>query len=361
MKPWVDRILKFLIIHCFIFGFTLSAQNLIENPQKPLNKRSGRTIELQEVLRITDENGDFYFAYPRFIKVAEDGTIFVYDQDALLRFDQNGKFLQNYFKKGQGPGELNYVRNYTFQGNRLIVHSTNPNKIVWFDFDGTLIKDTKIIDIPGSLRFQLFHDNHCFFWKSEFPGKAEKPTTMDIPQVLVSIDQAGKVNQDLVSFPIKFYIFGGALVQYSTLKSIPHKNRYVFISHTREYLVHLFDIGSQKVLRTFNRDYKRVKTPKDYKGAAIVYEGKRYGPEQEKFLSDIENLFILEEKLWVATSTKDKMNRPLIDVFDFDGRYVDAFYLDMPGTLVATHADSLFVRERDENELIHIVKYKVID
>ncbi|UCE41715.1 MAG: 6-bladed beta-propeller [Candidatus Aminicenantes bacterium] len=326
-----------------------------------MNDKLGRLVKIQEILRITDEGGSFYFQYPPFIKVAADGTIFVYDQDELLRFDQNGKFLHNYYKKGQGPGELNYVRNYTFQDDRLIVHSANPNKIVWFNFDGTLIKDQKIFDVPGSIKFQLLKNSTYYFWKFEFPARTGKPTTVDIPQVLVAVDQDGKVIEDLVSFPIKSYVMGGALVQYSTMRSVPYKNRHIFITHTREYSVKLFDTQSKKVLRTFNRAYKRVKTPKDHQGAAIVFEGKRYGPEQEKYLNDINNLFIFNELLWVVTSTKDKENRPLIDVFDFDGRYLDSFYLDVTGTLIATHRNMLFVREKEEDELIHLVIYEVID
>ena len=104
-----------------------------------------------------------------------------------------------------------------------------------------------------------------------------------------------------------------------------------------------------------------VKTPKNHKGAAIIIEGKRYGPEQEKFLSDVVNLFVFNEQLWVMTSTGDERKRPLIDVFDIDGKFVDSFFLDITGTLLATHNDSVFVREKDEDELIHLVKYKVID
>ena len=338
-----------------------SAQIVIDNPEKPWNGNAGRTVELQEILRITEEGGNFYFQYPRIIKVAEDDTIFVYDQEELLRFDQTGKYMHNFYNKGQGPGELNYVRNYTFQNDRLVVHSTNPDKIVWFDFDGTLINDLKIFDIPGSLRLQLVVDGTYYFWTSRFPGRTGKPTSVEIPHILVAVDQNGKAIEDLVSFPIKSFVMGGALLQHSTLRSVPYKNRYLFITHTREYSVKLFDTKSKKLLRTFNRAYKRIKTPKDHQEAAIIVEGKRYGPEQEKFLSDVANLFVFDDHLWVVTSTKDKRERPLIDVFDFDGRFVDSFFLDITGTLLAAHNDCLFVREKDEDELIHLVKYNVID
>lgn len=354
---------KFLVFLALSFVIVLPffAQTVVENPEKPLNEEAGRILELREVLRITDEAGDFYFQYPRFLKVAPDGTLFLYDQEELLRFDRNGKFLHNYYKKGQGPGELNYVRNYTFQEDRLIVHSTNPNKIVWFDFAGELVKDQRIFDIPGALRFQLINDGTYYFWKFEFPAREGKPTIVDIPQVLVAVDQKGKEIEDLVSFPIKSYVMGGAMVQYSTLKSVPYKNRFIFISHTREYSVKLFDTRSKKLLRTFNRAYQRIKTPDGHQEAAIIIEGKRYGPEQEKFLNDIDNLFVFDDRLWVLTTTKDSKNRLLIDVFDFEGRFIDSFFLGISGILMATHQDRLFVREKDPDELIHLVEYKVTD
>ena len=103
---------RFFLIFSFAIASIIQTQTVIGNPVKSLNDRAGRLVKVQEILRITDEGGNFYFQYPRFIKVAADGTIFVYDQD-----------------------------------ERLIVHSTNPNKIVWFDFDGILIKDLKIFAI----------------------------------------------------------------------------------------------------------------------------------------------------------------------------------------------------------------------
>ncbi len=38
--------------------------------------------------------------------VAEDGFIFVQDGIRLFKFDQDGKFIQNIVREGQGPGEI---------------------------------------------------------------------------------------------------------------------------------------------------------------------------------------------------------------------------------------------------------------
>lgn len=51
----------------------------------------------------------------------------------------------------------------------------------------------------------------------------------------------------------------------------------------------------------------------------------------------------------------------LYDIFDAEGRYVDAFNLPTDGRLIGTHGDSIFVRETTLDELIRIVKYRVLE
>jgi hypothetical protein len=65
-----------------ILNLSASAQQIVENPAKPLNPNAGRVITLSEVLRITDEGTDqYYFEYPERLHIAPDGSIFVLDRD----------------------------------------------------------------------------------------------------------------------------------------------------------------------------------------------------------------------------------------------------------------------------------------
>jgi len=66
-----------ILTSIFVFTFIILAQTIIENPEKPLNKNAGRVIQLKELMRITDEEGKFYFSSPWDIKVAKDGSIFM--------------------------------------------------------------------------------------------------------------------------------------------------------------------------------------------------------------------------------------------------------------------------------------------
>ena len=357
MRKVVLRLLFFLIITSVMY-----AQEIIENPKNPTNLNARRILNIQEMLRITDEGGEFYFKYPTNVKVAPDGTIFMYDREQLLRFDENGKFIHNFYIKGQGPGELNIVRDYTFKDGTLIVFNRNPSKIVWFDFEGELLNDVRIYDISGSLYFKFLKDDTFYFFKSGYPQSEGKTMIMDMPQVLITLDQDGKNEKELTSFNTKVFATSGAWSGMSILISIPYKKRYLFVSHTREYLVKLYDTEAQMTLRSFTRKYKRVKPPKDQRfGGIYGRDGKRIGPPIPEFFADISAMFMFKDLLWVRTSTKDEEKGYLIDVFNLEGKFVDSFYLNIDGSLVSTHEDFIFVRESDEDENIHIVKYKIIE
>jgi hypothetical protein len=338
------------------------AQEIIENPKNPTNPNAGRILNIQEVLRITDEGGEFYFKYPRNIKVAPDCTIFISDQEQLLRFNQNGEFIHNFYIKGQGPGELNIVRDYTFKDGTLIVFNRNLSKMVWFDFDGDLLNDVRIYDISGSLYFKFLKDDTFYFFKSSYPQSEGKTMIMDKPQVLITLDQDGKNEKELTSFNTKVFATGGAWSRISRLISVPYKKRYLFVSHTQEYLVKLYDTEVRMTIRNFTRKYKRIKPPKDHRfGSIYSRDGKRIGPPIPEFFEDIREMYIFKDQLWIRTSTKDDEKGYLIDVFNLEGNFVDSFYLNIDGSLISTHEDFIFVRESDEDENIHIVKYRIIE
>lgn len=74
----------------FLIVYSVFPQTPIVNPEKPLNKNAGRVLKLEEVFRIKDEGANFYFKYPRKLKVATDGSFFVVDENQFLKFSPQG-------------------------------------------------------------------------------------------------------------------------------------------------------------------------------------------------------------------------------------------------------------------------------
>ena len=136
----------FCMFFCILsFAIFSMSQDIIENTKKPLSKKAGRLVDLKEVLSIHDEGDAYYFKYPSILRIAPDGSIFVLDwrSNQLLQFDTNGKFLRNFFKKGQGPGELSLISYFCFEGNNIIIYDGRLQKILWLNFNGEAVKEFK--------------------------------------------------------------------------------------------------------------------------------------------------------------------------------------------------------------------------
>lgn len=377
----IMRKIALLVLSFFIFTSVILAQKIIENSEKPLSKKAGRVVDLKEVLSIHDEGDAYYFKYPSNLKIAPDGSIFFLDwrSNQLLQFDTNGKFLRNFFKKGQGPGELSLVSDFCFEGNNIIIYDGRLQKILWLNFNGEAVKEFKVLRKARSFMFRLYHQNTYYFIQSDVQFTKKKPSYVDIPYHLSSISKEGNEANKLISFLLKAYVVsgmggGGGVFNIEKMITAPLENRYLFISHSTEYLVKLFDAATNKIIHSFNREYKRVKPSSEYKErmkkGGFIIGGKHYTEPDRKYRNDIQNLFVNQKNLWVMTSTIDKKKGVLFDVFDIEGRFVDKFYLKFTEenflqyggiNRMAVSGEFLYQIETTPEETYVIKKYKMED
>jgi len=366
----------FLVLVFFSFP-----QDIIEYPDKPLAEKAGRIVDLEEVLCIHDTGEDYYFKYPSNLKIAPDGSIFVHDWSSglLARFDKDGKFLRNYFRKGQGPGELNSVENYFFDDGCIVIYDARLQKILRVDFNGEMVKEFKVLRTARGFDFALCHGDSYYFIQYNVPFESTKPTYVDVPYQLVVVNEEENEVDSLVFFVLKVYVIGsggggGGMFQIDKMITAPLANGCLFISHTQEYLLKLFDAEKNEIVRTFTRDYKRVKPSSEYnemmKKGGVIIGGKHYTEPPRKYRNDIQNLFVNQNKLWVMTSTQDKKKGILFDVFDLEGKYVDCFYVrfteeNFPkyggGSRMAFSGEFLYQIESTPEDTYVIRKYKMIN
>jgi hypothetical protein len=366
-----------LFFNILIFTATALPQAIIENPEKPLSRNAGRTVETREAVRISDVSDKYYFQFPYNLKVASDGSIFVQDREQLLQFDPNGKFIRNFFKKGQGPGEMESIDNYWLNEKNVIIHGETPNKILWINFNGERVKEFRIYGKDVFLSFLTFCQNTYYFIQSEIPFVKGEPSIVDYPQNLISLSGEGGEIKNLISFPIKSFVavVGGSRgsLAINRLIAVPYKEKYLFVSHTPEYVLKLYDLEKNQVIRIFKRKYKRVETPPEIQkqgGGYVMLNNQKFTKPPQKYMNDITNLFVFKDKLWVLTSTKDKNKGILIDVYDFEGKYVDNFYLKFPNYLsldiynlytMTIAEDFLYLTQKKADETIELAKYKIED
>ncbi len=355
------------------------AQTIVENPAKPKAANAGRVVAPQEVLAISDEGtSDFYFKRPRGLKTAPDGSLFLLDESQVLQFNKDGKFGRNFFKKGQGPGEVNNVGACLPAVKNFIIHSPYPNKLVFFDLAGKYERELPVRSETRSMMTALlFHGGTFYFETREFPRVKGDPDYVDSPHAILAVDAATGAIKTLTSFVTRAFVVtspggAGGMFDITNLIATPFKKGLLALAHTEEYLIKIYDPAADKVVREFRRAYERVKpeplTEEQKKGGMII-DGKHFGPPEQKYQNDVRNLLTRGDEIWAMTSTKDKTKGVLIDVFDGEGVYRDCFWLKLPEAALksilspgscALDSDFLWVVERSEDETFAIKKYRVV-
>jgi WD40 repeat protein len=347
-----------LFISLVLITLWVSAQKVIENLEKPLAKNAGRVLELREIWRISDDSGQFFFKYPFQLQIAEDGSIFVADEEELLRFNLDGKFVKNLYRKGEGPGEISSGFTYFIRGDKLIIWDSNKRKIWSADFEGNLLREYEIPN-SGYSGFIGIRKNDFVFTKTVTPPAAErKGKLMEIPHIVFLTSMDGKSERPIFTFhSIEFMSPNAGRSWTPSIAMLSPDGKYIAGSHDTEYTIQLVDIDQGKAIRTFNRKYRRIKHvetdfEKDF--------NKNTGSPTMEFNPDVIGLKVVEDRIWVRTSTTDPNKGDLWDVFSLDGKFLDSFYIGQGRTLLRVELDALFVTEKNVDESISLVKYRIV-
>jgi hypothetical protein len=339
-------------------GGLIGAQNIIENPAKPLAKDGGRVLKLTEVWRITDEAGGFYFKYLHDLQIAEDGTIFLADSEQLLKFSQDGKFVKNLYKKGQGPGELggDFYSYFTY-GRDLFILDMNSRRFWRTDFDGVFQEQISLEKKDYGSFLGVLPDGFLFEKQAWPPPSERTGKLLEILHTVAVFARDGSWRQDVATFkPRNFLMLEGGMGWDSSITVPSPDAKLLYAYHGRDYLVEVIDLATGAVARRFNRAYSKVShvesdQERDWRN--------KYGSPKREYETDANGLFPVGEGLWVETSANDKVRGRLIDVFDMEGRFVDSFYLGAGRSLMAVREDVVFCQEKSADDTIVIIKYRI--
>ena len=155
-----------------ILIFSIYGQKIIENPSSPQNSKAGRIIQMKEILWIQDNPKHFIFKRPGHFKIGPDGSIYAKDEKALYRFSPQGEFLNNLYKKGEGPGELTYLFQYFINGNSIVLFNHYNAKVVIVNPEGKLKRQ---FYIPGKgMKLLLAVEGNTYYFRSLSPEEMEK-------------------------------------------------------------------------------------------------------------------------------------------------------------------------------------------
>lgn len=267
-----------ILIHLFfLFSFS-SAQLVIENLNPSFNKKPGRVLKLEEILTIKDDPPKFYFKYPTKVLLFDRENILVVDRSRpnLIRMSYDGSFIKNLCTYGEGPGEiLNYLQ-CNISGPNIYLYDHFKRKMVIKDIDGTLINEIRLK--AGDLRdFAGIFQNYFVFRKKIMPPSSQRTKSQFIydQQNILLISKDGNTVEELHSFPTKTYYFsnenGKGFNVWAIVKSVYDKKKgLLYVSHTREYSIHILDIQKKLIKVSFKREFKRNKYVTDQREAEAL-------------------------------------------------------------------------------------------
>ena len=343
-----------------------AAPQIIENPKKPPAPNAGRVLLLKEVARITDEAGKFFFVRPIGVFTDKDGSVYVQEYQQFLKFDAKGKYLGNLLKRGEGPGEFNdNLTDVIVRKDDILLCSSNNLKVVLIDFSGNLLEDRRLAQTPFRNLLGLRGGKYFLLvWeRKDFP---RVNGIFENTYRLVMVSENGETVETPHLMPMTATRhFRQGSVSSSTISRLTAEwvgDRDVFLFHSPEYLIKHLDLETGGVVRSFRRDYDRVKynykVPKGYPEELIP-----------KYHNDLCRLLWRNGELWAVTSTFDPQRGILVDVFSREGKYLDNFYLPLfkirrnnPQYYapMAIHGDFLYLLEADEDDLISLIKYEIV-
>ncbi len=357
--------LALILTFIFILSSTILAQTVIENPEKPLNKNAGRTLKLAEELRITDEPGVFYFRYPGDLKTTEDGHIFIADPYGhnFLKFSPTGKFLKNLYKRGEGPGELQDYFYFTLSPDNIYIYDPVKRKIIVMDREGSLLSEFRL-ETETYSDFLGMYKEWLIFTKSVYPPHDNRKTARlyDIETKIIQLSKDGKTSKENYAFSNEIFLvaasLGGGAMSWDPFDMVLDENTgYLYVSCTRDYMIHVLDLDKGEIIRSFNRKYEKVRYEMSEREKDFI---KKFNAPKKKYEADIERLYLYKGLLWVETSTKDEKRGGMIDVFNDTGQFLDNFYLACDGSLLSVQDNFIFVSKSDE-EGNYIIKKCIIE
>jgi len=356
---------KILILCLLSISFSgVLAQQVIENPEKPLSQNAGRTVRLQEVLRIKDEGKGFYFKEPWGLNVAPDGSIFVQDGRALYKFTSGGRFDGNLIKIGQGPGEISSDISSDFLVNDTeVLLLSAPIKLLKIDLAGKLLKEW-IFGKSPFFRLIAFYDQKYYVLNQH--RNFERTTGLkDVDLDLFLLNEDGTSHQTPCSLKTQVYLEATARGSHwndiTKLNISKESGGFLYIANTQEYQIKQLDLKKAEISRIFSRSYPRVKYQK---------KNPRDRREMPAFDNDVYRLLVYKDQVWVLTSTYDPNKGILVDVFDAYGKYLDNFWLSLLNIRtgdtfyqryfpVIIQGDYLYAIEHDADWAYSIAKYQI--
>jgi len=345
-----------------------------------INEAPNFQIELQEVARIDDSN-DVLLGRITGIQTDNADRIYISDdgEKRINVYSPAGEYIQSLGRKGQGPGEFEYVHNLAIDQTHVYAMDFSQNFINTYfldtlEFDATipmLREDQRIEKLQGYFPsdFQVLSSGEVLVTYTQSFGRNDDESQKRYDLIFQS-DRTGRIQPDpvlelesaeaiVLRTENSVSVFGAPFAV--SVNSALSPNQKIVVNRTDRFLFKLYDENGNYE-RAFYYPFPNKPLTRntalnqydneDYRRAIRNYDLPETWPAIDHFLIDDENRF------WVST------------IIDEEGMF-EWWVLDEQGNLLAkkiwpsTHKiehvqnNYLYMTEEDDMGLVEVVKYRL--
>ena len=368
----------FAFIAIALMGDCLQAQQIqikmedgipvVYNPKEPValpNTPSHLTLIEDIRLGEPDENNNYPFSMLSWICVDDRENIITMDnEEACIRiFDKAGKLIRKFGRKGQGPGEFQYVAYLSvIEGEKIGVIDPSNHRFYHFSQDGECLKQ---IDLGKYWRVGRAKADSRGFLYANFMTmtKAEEEVRSSVELIkfdpdfqpiatLGTYEESRKRNEvNMVEKRFGFDLRGDNVLVWGI---------------STEYVLNFMD-SNGKLIRRVVKDYERIRlTDEDRERQYKLYYGDRKLPPEIKlnYPSHFFPFFYVmcddEGRTYVRTYQKDDKGDFIFDVFDSQGRYFAKFARPESEMPIVVKKGKFYSIKFDREDLPLLTRYRMV-
>jgi len=330
MNSFIRALIIALISEALLFSLACSKQDanwtgktyeedgvvVVKNPSKPIYEGNPCSFELEVSIGNNTRSKDDSFTEIGSIAVDENENIYVSDikESHIKVFNQRGTYLRTIGKKGQGPGEFDYITRIELnRESQLVVFDGNTRRISFFTPDGKLIANLSTKEIAAT---DLILDSTGRFLAISFGidlNKNEAITELK----LFNSDQSF-IKTIITSDPASIFNPFSPFIQRK-----PYKNGNYLCAYNKNYELLVYDPEWQ-LKKKITKDYVPEEiTSEEKKTSLKMYPQLRTMGFPSKHPAFSQFTIDDDDRVYVQTwEMSEKENVYYYDVFDALGRYV---------------------------------------
>jgi hypothetical protein len=328
---------------------TISEENgvtIVKNPAEPMYADQILGLEKELIVGGAGSGREVAFSSLEGVDIDEDENIFILSAKdaAVFVYDRSGKFMRQFGRRGQGPGELLSPVAISIRADRVMV-SDLDRKISFFSLSGDFINS---FSIGQYLLLTTSLDARGNIYGLEAGMAGDNPAVK-----LLKFNQEMKLKGELASYLIPELQKGlDPFMGFPFFQIGPSET--IIFSRPYDYCFEYYDRNG-KLFRQVRKAYKPVRITDEEKNE--MKQSLPSHPDSRFAYHPGCGRFVCSDEGWLLVQTFEQSANGyyIFDVFDEQGRFLTR--IPLPGEPKIWKKGKLYCREEDETGFQLLVRY----